>query len=270
MVRPYERNKNTKTITVLTAGFMVASLMLTPMLAAFADNIQSHPNVKIRAGTSANWSGYAAESSISSPTTGFVQSVKSNWTVPTLTCDPSQNTYVAIWVGIDGYSDGTVEQTGTEQECVNGMQQNYAWYELYPKPSFRITGITVHAGDSVTASVTYIGNNKFTLSISDLTTGQSFSKTFKSHAQRQSAEWIAEAPFSGGILPLANFGTINFSNAQFTDNTGATYAVDGRGTGTYDPITMHDPNGGNATPSGLTDFATSSGSSSSFSVTYSP
>ncbi len=263
----HEREKKVKAITILTTALIVVSVMLTPMLAASADGTQSsHPNIKIRAGTSTNWGGYAAESNIPTPINGFVKSVKGNWQVPTLTCDPSKNTYVATWVGIDGYSDGTVEQTGTEQQCVNGVQQNYAWFEFYPKPLYTITGITVHNGDSFSASVTYVGNNRFTISITDQITGQSFTQTFKANAQRQSAEWIVEAPYSGGILPLANFGTINFSNAQFMDNTGTTYAVDGRGTGTYDAITMNDPSGGNAKPSGLTD----SGTSSSFGVTYSP
>jgi hypothetical protein len=31
-------------------------------------------------------------------------------------------------------------------------------------------------------------------------------------AKRSSAEWIMEAPASGRILPLANFGTITFNN----------------------------------------------------------
>lgn len=224
-----------------------------------------HPNIRIRLSTSQNWSGYASESSLSSPSNGFVQSVTGSWTVPTLTCSPSQNTYVAIWVGIDGYSDGTVEQTGTEQECVNGVQQNYAWTEMYPHPMQRISGITVHTGDAFTASVTY-GSGSFTLAISDTTTGQSFTGSFKlNSAQRQSAEWVVEAPYSGGILPLANFGTIAFSNAQFTDSSGGTHAIDGLGSGTYDAITMIDPNGGTSTPSSLTD----SGNTSSFTTTYS-
>jgi hypothetical protein len=224
-----------------------------------------HPNIRIRLSTSQNWSGYASESSLASPSNGFIQSVTGSWKVPTLTCSPSQNTYVAIWVGIDGYSDGTVEQTGTEQECVNGAQQNYAWTEMYPHPMQQISGITVHTGDAFTASVTY-GSGSFILAISDTTTGQSFTGSARlKNAQRQSAEWIVEAPYSGGVLPLANFGTVAFSNAQFTDSSGATHVIDGLGPGTYDAITMQDPNGGTSTPSGLTD----NGSTSSFSTTYS-
>jgi hypothetical protein len=36
------------------------------------------------------------------------------------------------------------------------------------------------------------------------------------NAQASSAEWIAEAPSSGGVLPLANFGSVTFTNGQAT------------------------------------------------------
>jgi hypothetical protein len=225
----------------------------------------SHPNFGMLAGTSLNWSGYIVESTISNPTNGFVKAVKGSWAVPSLAPIPSgENTYVAIWVGIDGYSDNTVEQVGTEQEIVNGVQQNYAWVEMYPQPSQML--FTVNNGDSITATVTFIGGSIFTLSISDLTTGQSFSHNYSANAQRRSAEWIVEAPYSDGILPLANFGTVKFDNAQFTDNTSATHAIDGGGGGTYDAITMINPSGKTATPSVLTD----NGEASSFTVVYGP
>jgi hypothetical protein len=252
---------------IIIVGFVLMWFFLaSPLLvnASANNSAVSHPNVRIRASTSSNWSGYAVESTISSPTNGFIKNVTGSWVVPTLYPDPSgQNTYVAIWVGIDGYSNNTVEQIGTEQEIVNGVQQNYAWIELYPK-AMKIL-FAVDSGDSITASVTYMGNNMFTLSLTDSSIGRSFSHTYKANAQRRSAEWIVEAPWSGGVLPLANFGTVNFDDAQFTDSTGTTYAIDSRGPGTYDSITMIDPSGGTATPSGLT---TSAGGSS-FTVTYS-
>jgi len=238
--------------------FMVASVSNSPF---------SRPNIGIRAGTSSNWSGYAAMSSISSPADGFVDSVTGNWVIPTLTPNSSQTTYAATWVGIDGFSDATVEQIGTEQDCVNGVQENYAWIELYPGPS-RMVSLTVNTGDSFTASVVYEGGSSFTLSITDLTTGQSYSRTRSANAQRQSAEWVVEAPSSTeGVLPLANFGTVNFTDAQFTDNNGTTYAIDGLGSGTYAAINLNDPNGGTASPSALLDSAYPNGPSS-FSVSY--
>jgi len=250
-------------VAVLTSVLIMAMIMTTPLVSA--DNVQSAPRIKLKEGTSSNWSGFASASNISSPSSNYVKEVKGTWTVPTLTCGPS-STYSSAWVGIDGYSDGTVEQLGTESDCSQGIQKNYAWYEMYPKSSHLITGISVHPGDVFNAKVTYVGNNNFQLSITDVTTGKSYSNTFKTHANRSSAEWIVEAPYSGGVLPLANFGTMTFTNAQFTDNAGNVHAIDGNGLGTFDPITMKQPSGVTSTPSALTD----SGTASSFSVTYSP
>ena len=36
-----------------------------------------------------------------------------------------------MWVGIDGYSDSTVEQIGTEENVVNGVPQYHAWWKMY-------------------------------------------------------------------------------------------------------------------------------------------
>ena len=159
--------------------------------------------------TSGNWSGYAVTGS------GFTRAIGS-WIVPAAKCT-SGNQYASFWVGIDGYNSGTVEQTGTESDC-SGSQPHYdAWYEFCCKePEIVISGMTITPGDVMSAAVVYNGTN-FTLTILDTTTGQSFRKTGNiSGASRTSAEWIAEAPSSGGILPLANFGTVVFGK----DSTG--------------------------------------------------
>jgi len=249
---------------------LVAFVLLNPFMFTFVNvSPSSRPNIWIREGTSENWSGYIAVSNLSSPANGFVNSVTGSWVIPTLTGSSSQNTYVAAWVGIDGFSasDATVEQIGTEMDYSNGVQSNYAWVEFYPRPARIITGLTIGNGDSFKASVTYDGGSLFAMSITDLTTGQSYSRTYNAAAQLQSAEWVVEAPSTSQVLPLANFGILNFSNAQFTDNTGAPYAIDGRGPGTYEMISLDDPNGGSAEPSVLVDSAQPQGPSS-FNVTY--
>jgi hypothetical protein len=88
--------------------------------------------------------------------------------------------------------------------------------------------MTISAGDSITASVTYNGRGSFTLSIADNTTGQSFSTTPSAPvggpkvAQRNSAEFIVEraATISKGyltILPLSTFNNDEiFTDASFT------------------------------------------------------
>jgi hypothetical protein len=192
--------------------------------------------------TSTNWSGYAA----TGPKNSFT-SVSSNWVEPTGKCSSSAS-YSSFWVGLDGATDGTVEQTGTSVDCSGGSPQYYAWYEMYPKFPKQLP-LTISPGDHISASVTTDGAGNFTLKLSDTTTGKHFSttKTLAS-AKLKSAEVIAEAPSSGStgqVLPLTNFGKANFSNAQ----------VNGANLGTTNPlkITMVQNNGNpKATPSAIT------------------
>lgn len=164
---------------------------------------------------STNWSGYAG-------TTGTYTSVSATWTQPKGTCS-SGDQYAAFWVGLDGYSSSTVEQTGTEVDCDGRTAEYYAWYEAYPAASMEYSPTTypVKAGDVFNASVVYsTTNNDFVLTLTDTSETPNWTATTTvtvAKAQRSSAEVIAEAPcctFFGGILPLTDFGTVNFSNAM--------------------------------------------------------
>jgi len=157
--------------------------------------------------TSTNWSGYAA-------TTGTYTSVSASWTEPTGTCSGSAK-YSSFWVGLDGYNSNSVEQTGSEVDCSGSTPVYYAWYEMFPNPSFSYSN-TVRPGDHFNASVTYTGSNHFRLFIQDTTRGWSHTHTGTlAGAPRSSAEVIVEAPSSSsGILPLANFGTVNITGSM--------------------------------------------------------
>jgi hypothetical protein len=162
--------------------------------------------------TSANWSGYAA-----SGTNGQFTSVSSSWTEPTAKCTGFGNQYSAFWVGLDGYSSNTVEQTGSEADCAGRTAEYSAWYEMYPAYPVYFSN-RVRPGDSFTGSVTYQANTgAFVITLTDHTQNwtQTASKTVAG-AVRNSAEIIAEAPSSGTtgrVLPLTNFGTVNFTGA---------------------------------------------------------
>lgn len=203
---------------------------------ALADVSANGPRVKVTDSTSSNWSGYAVATSLASPAVNAVSDVKGQWTV-TPVSGGGANTYSSVWVGIDGYSDGTVEQIGIEEDWYNGAPRYYAWYEMYPKFPVTISAVSVKAGDSISAAVSYIGNNKFTLTITNLTTGKTYTTTQKTKAQRSSAEWIAEAPSARkGVLPLTDFGTVSFTSAQATIN-GHTGPINDPAW-QYDPISM--------------------------------
>ena len=145
---------------------------------------------------STNWSGYAA-------TTGTYKSVSASWTQPAGTCSRGDQ-YAAFWVGLDGYSSSSVEQTGSEVDCIGRTAEYYAWYEMYPNASVDYSN-TVRAGDHFNASVTFSGTSTFSLYIADTTQGWSHTTMASlAGAARSSAEVIVEAPCctrSGGILP---------------------------------------------------------------------
>jgi hypothetical protein len=165
---------------------------------------------------STNWSGYAVLGS-------SFTSAEGSWVVPTTNCSGvTGDQYAAFWVGLDGYSSSTVEQTGTLSYCSGSTPGYYAWFEFYPNPMYEITGLTVAPGNRISASVVYNGR-EFTVTITNESTGRSYSTSSRVRgAARSSAEWIVEAPCctkSGGILPLADFSTGISGTNYATDST---------------------------------------------------
>ena len=217
---------------------LLAALVLPATATAGATAIRhAPPNHRITRSTSTNWSGYAA-------TGRRFTSVSATWTQPTATCT-SATSYSSFWVGLDGDTSSTVEQTGTDADCSGGKPVYYAWYEMYPKFPKNLS-LAIHPGDTIHASVTTDGKGGFTLTIANRTTGAGFTTNQRLKSARlSSAEVIAEAPSSsGGVLPLTNFGTARFSAAM----------ANGQAIGTFnpDPITMVTPTGTvKASPSSL-------------------
>jgi len=161
------------------------------------------------AASSTNWSGYAAAS-------GTYTSVSANWTEPTGTCSGSAK-YSSFWVGLDGYNSSTVEQTGSEVDCSGRTAEYYSWYEMYPAYPVNFSN-PVSPGDQFYGSVTFNGGSSYTLVLKDLTKGWSHTvNATLAGAANSSAEVIVEAPCctaSGGILPLAHFSPVTFTNAS--------------------------------------------------------
>jgi len=192
--------------------------------------------------SSTNWAGWA-------DINDTFQTVSSSWTEPTVTCSASSSggggllggllgggggggdaaTYSSFWVGLDGYSSSSVEQTGTSADCTSSGPSYYAWYEMYPQGETPLPTTTNHvnAGDSMTGKVSFAaGSNSYTLTLSDLQGGWTYSTTIaQSGLARSSAEFIAEAPSDCSILfcdplPLSNFGTASFFNSEAADGSG--------------------------------------------------
>jgi Peptidase A4 family len=186
-----------------------------------------------------NWGGYVVYKS-----TYLVSKVVGSWTVPTIAgvvgsaCPDVQMTWDSnsVWIGIDGFSGGTVEQTGTSADCFYGVVNYYAWYEFYPAGS--VVAFTVHPGDAIKATVSYTGTSggvpQFKTTITDSTTSTTKTSptTGVTGALRNSAEWIDEAPYYDGILGLTQVNAIKFTAATATIG-GVTGSISHWGTNVY-------------------------------------
>jgi Peptidase A4 family len=182
---------------------------------------------------SSNWSGYADTGS------GF-STATAKWTEPTGSCT-STTSLAAFWVGIDGFTSGSVEQDGTLIECSGGTPFYFTWWEMFPTNDIQVVGQTLRPGDSITASVTRSGSS-YTLKVTDSSrSGDNISTTQScSSCANSSAEWIAEAPSgSSGIFPLTNYHSwgVNSATVKTTSKSGVISSF------TDDEITMTDSSG---------------------------
>ena len=174
------------------------------------------PLIRCGSGKTLNWAGYVAETHLKNPRSHSVTDVQGTWQVPTLVSSGTLDTSSAIWVGIDGVSDQTVEQIGTEQDWTGGAPVYYAWFEMYPTRGYYLSTFPVEPGDQISAEVQVVGKNLFALSISNLTQNAGFSITKKRSAKCSSADWIVEAPYLHRILTLADFGLVTFTDCSAT------------------------------------------------------
>jgi len=194
---------------------------------------------------STNWSGYVATGS---QFTG----VSAQWVVPTV--QPSQASQSSsTWVGIDGVSNTSLIQAGTEQDTSDGTTIYYAWYELLPALSIPVEYVS--PGDEMKVTIVEDSPGAWTIVIADLTSGQTVTKSVAYSTPQSSAEWVEEAPTSatGHLLTLADFGTAQFTNLSMSGSN--------LSSGVLFPVDMVDANGNTiASPGAI--------SNDSFSIAY--
>lgn len=160
--------------------------------------------------TSGNWSGYAGTTGA----VGSATSIEGTWKVPTVTSTPG-NTYSSVWIGIDGFTNSNLIQTGTEEDWVGGHALYRAWWEILPKSETIIPSLTIHPGDIMFADITKGSGTTWTIELEDVTTSHTFTihKTYT--GQADTVEWIVEAPTVGGVATLAHYGQTFFSGCGF-------------------------------------------------------
>lgn len=199
-------------------GFAAPGSASTPEQAL---SYRAGPNEGFGTASSLNWAGWAVSG-------GTFSRVAGSWVQPHATkCPAKTSEGAAFWVGIDGLAkkDKTVEQTGTDSDCVAGSPSYYAWYQMYPKAAVFLSQSTypVVPGETIAAQVSASGKT-FTLAITATSGGvsqwhYSTKQTVTTLPAESSAEWITEAPCVGSPctdVPLSDFASVNFSGLSVT------------------------------------------------------
>lgn len=189
-----------------------------------------------------NWSGYAE--------TGTFTGVSGTWTVPAVSAT-SSSTYSSAWIGVDGFNDNDLIQTGTEQDFYGGAAHYDAWWEILPAAETEISpsSYPIAPGNKMSASIyettSTSGGGGFghhrgssghvwVITISNVTKGWTFSTSQAYSGPGSSAEWIMEAPEVGGrIAPLAHYTITPATGTGDFDNAGIQRAIVGSGSPTY-------------------------------------
>ena len=193
-----------KRLLLLAAASSSALLGLAPATSSAAPAIFHHPYIPghaVRAAgwSASNWSGYAKSGNYTSAT--------AQWVVPSVSATKTAS-YSSAWVGIDGFTNSSLIQTGTESDYYNGAAHYNAWWEILPAAETPISSMTIRPGDVMTASIAKGSGSSWSIKITDTTTGQSFTTTQNYTGPGTSVEWIEEAPTVGGrVATLAHYSS---------------------------------------------------------------
>jgi Peptidase A4 family len=222
---------NLRRASVVAAGAALAcavpsSAMATPK--AHGQRLRLSPHATVNTNQSNNWFGYN-QGTLEQGDKLF-HSIAGNWVVPTATQHTSgQEEASSDWIGIGGgcvdagctVTDNTLIQTGTEQDVgANGKASYGAWWEIIPGPSLTISGMTVKPGDHMHASIaeTVANSDVWKITLTDVTTGKTFTQTVPYPSTHTTAEWIEETPLSigtsPGLSPLPNLTRVPFTAAR--------------------------------------------------------
>ena len=171
----------------------VAALAVTSGAAFAAPPIADRHKTSRGETRSTNWSGYAAYNTTFS-------NVKGDWTVPAADCTGvrgQQLTVAAAWVGLDGFLSNTVEQAGTDTDCIGNTPIYLAWYEFYPARAVFLdqNAYRVEPGDPMHAEVSASGSTA-TLTLQNLSSTHGWtlspppaSRPRASTSARRSGSW---------------------------------------------------------------------------------
>jgi hypothetical protein len=228
-LRPGAVRRLAVVLSISLASCAVATASASAALKSHGQLLRLAPHgLQLNANSSSNWFGYN-QGTLEQGSKLFT-SITGDWTVPTVTQHTAgQAEASSDWIGIGGgcidagctATDSTLIQTGTEQDVdATGTASYSAWWELVPAPSLTISNMTVSPGDHMHASLSEVvpDSNVWTISIQDVTRGESFSQTVPYPSTHATAEWIEETPLEIGTN--AGFASLpNLSNPGWTSAT---------------------------------------------------
>jgi hypothetical protein len=210
----------TRSVTVTAAAASQAAPQ-TPAASppAPAPAPPSPPPLTPTTSDSENWAGYSLGG-------GPFTAVSGTFNVPNIVAGPG-DTVTSEWVGIDGVSDTSLIQAGATEEYdpATAAVDVWAWWEIIPDPATPIS-MTVSAGDRMSVAIAQVSGSSWSISITDLTTGEQFTTTQTYTGPGQSAEWIVEAPTEGSTGTEETLGSYDPAVA-FSDlaTTGAETSI---------------------------------------------
>jgi hypothetical protein len=213
-----------KKYTIAVTGQMIAgNCVANDFTAQFTLLTAPAPAVTV---TDRPWNGY---------TTNWTKTPKTfydagaYWRVPNNKCGSlsihTNLTSAGQWVGLGGVGTPVV-QAGVVSTCQHGLQVNAPVWEVTP-PQISVQPILhlVFAGDQMIASVQYLGNGNYRLSLGDNTRGWLWSRTVSGpKSVPNTADWAVEA----GGAPLADFNSVTFTDCSYaTGKHGGTFLTSG-------------------------------------------
>lgn len=164
---------------------------------------------------SENWAGYVVSPSGQTPDT----SVTGSWKVPNIT--GNNNSAAAQWIGLGGVSSHDLLQVGTIEEFSGNQSVANVFWEQLPDTAKEVLSVPI--GSTINAKIAKSTGSTWLITVNATTpAGKALSKTVPvtlsgSYATgiESSAEWVSEDPSNGkgNLYPLANMGTVNYSNA---------------------------------------------------------
>jgi hypothetical protein len=210
-------------LTVACAGMASALSTYQPTVDSHrptaSAQVVSGTHTQGRASTSPNWAGEAMKSK----TRGTFQGVSAYWYVPRVKAT-ARSKYSCTWVGVDGATNSSLIQTGTESDSINGHTRYYAWWEILPASQKVIrysngNPVPVRPGDKMWGFVVKTATpGVWRIYLQDITRGWTLDITRNYSGPGQSAEWIEEATQIGGkISPMPRFSPVTFTGLEVAE-----------------------------------------------------